>query len=111
MYSIMKSNIFKAYKSFVDLPLLHKIFIIVLIIVFTYLVNPRPLIYENYEDMTSGKRFESKIDSEVFDLFYSKYYDDIHENKDRDVAQLKIILNGYQYLIWMNFYILQIKLI
>jgi hypothetical protein len=38
--------------------------------------------------------FESKIDSEVFDLFYSKYYDDIHENKDRDVAQLKIILNS-----------------
>lgn len=93
MYSIMKSNIFKAYKSFVDLPLLHKIFIIVLIIVFTYLVNPRPLIYENYEDMTSGKRFESKIDNEVYDAFYSKYYDNIHENKDRDVAQLKVIIN------------------
>ena len=26
-------------------------------------------------------------------MFYSKYYDNIHENKERDVAQLKIILN------------------
>lgn len=93
MYAIIKSNISNAYKNFIDLPLLHKIFIIVLIIVFTYLVNPRPLIYENYEDMTSGKRFESKIDNEVFDTFYSKYYDSIHENKDRDVAQLKVIIN------------------
>ena len=93
MYSIMKSNIFKAYKNFADLPLLHKIFIIVLIIVFVYLVNPRPLVYENYEDMTSGKKFESKIDNEVFDVFYAKYYDKIHENKDRDVAQLKVIIN------------------
>ena len=93
MYAIIKSNISNAYKNFIDLPLLHKIFIIVLIIVFMYLVNPRPIIYENYEDMTSGKRFESKIDNEVFDKFYAKYYDSIHENKDRDVAQLKVIIN------------------
>jgi len=87
----MKS-IYKAYKNFANLPLLHKIFIVLLIIIFVHLVNRKPLIYENYDDMTEGKRFESKIDSEVFDLFYSKYYDNIHENKDRDVGQLKIIL-------------------
>jgi SAM-dependent methyltransferase len=85
--------IVKAYKDFAKLPLLHKLFIILLIIIAVHLVNYKQATYENYDDMTSGKRFESKIDSEVFDLFYSKYYDNIHENKDRDVAQLKIILN------------------
>lgn len=85
--------IIKAYKDFAKLPLLHKLFIILLIIIAVHLVNYKQATYENYDDMTSGKRFESKIDSEVFDLFYSKYYDNIHENKDRDVAQLKIILN------------------
>ena len=85
--------IYKAYKDFAKLPLLHKLFIILLIIIAVHLVNYRPLIYEHYDDMTSGKRFESKIDDEVFDNFYSKYYDNIHENKERDVAQLKIIIN------------------
>uniref|UniRef100_A0A6C0KTE0 Methyltransferase domain-containing protein n=1 Tax=viral metagenome TaxID=1070528 RepID=A0A6C0KTE0_9ZZZZ len=85
--------IYKAYKDFAKLPLLHKLFIILLIIIAVHLVNYKHITYENYDDMTSGKRFESKIDSEVFDLFYSKYYDNIHENKERDVAQLKIILN------------------
>lgn len=85
--------IYKAYKNFAKLPLLHKLFIILLIIIAVHLVNYKHVTYENYDDMTSGKRFESKIDSEVFDMFYSKYYDNIHENKERDVAQLKIILN------------------
>ena len=85
--------IIKAYKNFVNLPLLYKLFVLLLIIIAVHLVNYKQLIYENYDDMTSGKRFESKIDSEVFDNFYTKYYDNIHENKERDVAQLKIILN------------------
>lgn len=85
--------IYKAYKNFAKLPLLHKVFIILLIIIAVHLVNYKQVTYENYDDMTSGKRFESKIDGEVFDMFYSKYYDNIHENKERDVAQLKIILN------------------
>ena len=89
---IFYTNFYKAYRNFVNLSLLHKIFIILLIIVFIHLVNYKPLIYEHYEDITSGKKFESKFDDEVYDTFYSKYYDNIHENKDRDVAQLKIII-------------------
>ena len=91
--NFITTNLYKAYKNFVYLPLLHKIFVILLVIIFVHLVNYKHITYENYDDMTSGKRFESKIDSEVFDLFYSKYYDNIHENKERDVGQLKIILN------------------
>jgi len=86
------NTIFKAYKDFAGLPLLHKMFIIILIILFIHLVTPKPILYERYEDMTSGKRFESKIDDDIYDNFYSKYYDNIYENKDRDVAQLKIII-------------------
>jgi len=91
--NFITTNLYKAYKNFAKLPLLHKLFIILLIIIAVHLVNYKPLIYEHYDDMTSGKKFESKIDGEVFDNFYSKYYDSIHENKARDVAQLKIIIN------------------
>ena len=91
--NFITTNLYKAYKNFAKLPLLHKLFIILLIIIAVHLVNYKPLIYEHYDDMTSGKKFESKIDGEVFDNFYSKYYDNIHENKERDVAQLKIIIN------------------
>jgi len=84
---------YKGYVDFMKLSLLHKIFLIMLITVFIYLVNKRTLDYEYYEDMTSGKRFESKFDDNVYDAFYSKYYDNIYENKERDVAQLKIIVS------------------
>ena len=59
----------------------------------TYLVNNKSIHQENYEDMTIGKRFESKIDDTIYDLFYLKYYDKIYENKERDVEQLKIIVS------------------
>ena len=91
--NFITTNLYKAYKNFAKLPLLHKLFIILLILIAVHLVNYKPLIYEHYDDMTSGKKFESKIDGEIFDNFYSKYYDNIHENKERDVAQLKIIIN------------------
>jgi len=80
-------------KHFLKLPLLHKLFLFMLILVFIYLVNRRPLVYENYDDMTSNKRFDSKFDDAIYDAFYTKYYDKIHENKERDVEQLKIIVS------------------
>lgn len=84
---------YKGYTDFIKLPLLHKIFLIMLIIIFLYLVNKRVIFYEYYEDMTSGKKFESKFDNAIYDAFYSKYYDSIHLNKERDVGQLKIIVS------------------
>jgi SAM-dependent methyltransferase len=80
-------------KHFLKLPLLHKLFLLMLILVFIYLVNRKSLIYENYDDMTLGKRFDSKFDNSVYDAFYSKYYDKIYGNKERDVEQLKIIVS------------------
>jgi ubiquinone/menaquinone biosynthesis C-methylase UbiE len=49
--------------------------------------------YENYEDMTSGNKFESKYDDAVYDAFYVKYYDLVHSNKECNIEQLKIIIN------------------
>ena len=83
----------KSFIDFLKLPLLHKIFLLMLILIFLYLVNRKSSVYEYYEDMTSGKRFDSKFDDDVYDSFYAKYYDKIYENKERDVEQLKIIVS------------------
>ena len=84
---------YKSYNDFMKLSLLHKIFLLMLIIIFTYLVNKRTIFYEYYEDMTSGKKFESKFDDAIYDAFYAKYYDKIYANKERDVGQLKLIVS------------------
>ena len=85
--------LYKSLKDFLKLSLLHKIFLIMLILVFFYLANRKSHAYENYEDMTSGKKFDSKFDDAIYDAFYTKYYDKIYENKERDVEQLKIIVS------------------
>lgn len=83
----------KSFTDFLKLSLLHKLFLLMLILILLYLVNRKSLIYEYYEDMTSGKRFDSKFDDDVYDSFYTKYYDKIYENKERDIEQLKIIVS------------------
>ena len=85
--------IHKSFADFLKLSLLHKLFLLMLILIFIYLVNRKRAVYEYYEDMTSGKRFDSKFDDAIYDSFYSKYYDKIYENKERDVEQLKIIVS------------------
>ena len=84
---------YKSLTDFLKLSLLHKIFLIMLVLIFFYLVNRKLLIYEYYDDMTSGKKFDSKFDDAIYDAFYSKYYDKIYENKERDVEQLKIVVS------------------
>ena len=83
----------RSLTDFFKLSLLHKLFLIMLVLIFLYLVNRKLLVYEYYEDMTSGKKFDSKFDDAIYDAFYSKYYDKIYENKERDVEQLKIIIS------------------
>jgi SAM-dependent methyltransferase len=94
LLNILQSGYIKVFLTdFIKLSLLHKIFLFMLILTLFFLVNKRPLIYENYDDMTSGKKFDSKFDDAIYDAFYTKYYDKIYENKDRDVEQLKIIVS------------------
>ena len=80
-------------KQFLKLPLLHKLFLLMLILVFIYLVNRKAAVYEYYDDMTSNKKFDSKFEDAIYDAFYANYYDKIYENKERDVEQLKIIVS------------------
>jgi SAM-dependent methyltransferase len=94
LLNILQSGYIKVFLTdFIKLSLLHKIFLFMLILTLFFLVNKRPLIYENYDDMTSDKKFDSKFDDAIYDAFYTKYYDKIYENKDRDVEQLKIIVS------------------
>ena len=87
--------IYKSYKDLMNLSLLHKLFLFFLILLFILLLNNHNTntIYENYEDMTSGNKFESKYDDAIYDAFYAKYYDFIHSNKECNIEQLKIIIN------------------
>lgn len=97
LLNILQSGYIKVFSKsitdFLKLSLLHKIFLVMLILMFFYLVNRKLLTYEYYEDMTSGKRFDSKFEDAIYDSFYAKYYDQIYENKERDVEQLKIIVS------------------
>jgi ubiquinone/menaquinone biosynthesis C-methylase UbiE len=87
--------IYKSYKDLMNLSLLHKLFLFFLILLFIVLLNNHKtnVSYENYEDMTSGNKFESKYDDAVYDAFYVKYYDLVHSNKECNIEQLKIIIN------------------
>lgn len=87
--------IYKSYKDLMNLSLLHKLFLFFLILLFIVLLNNHNtnILYENYEDMTSGNKFESKYDDAIYDAFYVKYYDLVHSNKECNIEQLKIIIN------------------
>ncbi len=87
------NDFIKISNDFIKISLLHKIFLVLLILIFIYLVNKHSMFHEYYEDMTAGKRFDSKFDDAVYDAFYCKYYDKIYYNKERDVQQLKIIIS------------------
>ena len=82
-------------RDLINLSLLHKVFLFFLIIFFILMLNnnTRNRLYENYEDMTSGNKFESKYDDAIYDAFYAKYYDYLHSNKECNIEQLKIIIS------------------
>ena len=84
--------LYKSYQDLLNLTLLHKVFLLFLILIFLLLLNNKSYYYENYEDMTSGKKFETKYDDAIYDSFYANYYDNLHSNKECNVEQLKIII-------------------
>lgn len=84
--------LYKSYNDLLNLTLLHKLFLFFLILIFFLVLNNKHSNYENYEDMTSGKKFESKYDDAIYDSFYANFYDYLHSNKECNVEQLKIII-------------------
>ena len=92
------NNLCKTVNSFNRLNLLHKLFVIFLILVFLFIVvnnfgNDLPIYYslENFDNEKKNK-FTKKTDNAVYDEFYSNYYDAIHLNeKDKQFELGKII--------------------
>tara|TARA_B110000444_G_scaffold258858_2_gene300939 strand:- start:11240 stop:12244 length:1005 start_codon:yes stop_codon:yes gene_type:complete len=81
--------------SIYNLTLIHKLFIIFLILIFITIVfngvsNTQQFnVLENFDNK---EKFIKKIDVDVYDNYYSKYYDAIHLNKKRnefEVAEIK----------------------
>tara|TARA_Y100000741_G_scaffold11445_1_gene9324 strand:+ start:1309 stop:2301 length:993 start_codon:yes stop_codon:yes gene_type:complete len=82
-------NINSTFKSFNKLNLINKLFIVFLIFLFIIIVfNNIPNNYslESFEGLE--KEYENKIDEDVYDNFYCRYYDIIDLNKKRNEFEL-----------------------
>lgn len=85
-------NLFRSIKSFNKIPILQKIFLILLLLVFTLIVinnfnNNTFYISEGFEGeniLDQNNFFEIKRDQEIYDDFYSKHYDAIFLNKTKN---------------------------
>ena len=110
MINKLINNINKTCNSFNRLNILTKIFIIFLVLVFIFLVlknsdnsikyfdinNLDKENFDNLDDLTSHKinnKYIQKIDNNIFDKFYAKYYDDIHLNKKKINFEVTNIIN------------------
>ena len=98
------NNIFKQiisiYKNLKKLPLIHKIFIILLILVFGSIIinnfgNNNNNNIENFSNsiLDKPKYFESKKNQDIYDDFYSEYYDGIFHNKEKTAFEIGKISN------------------
>ena len=90
-------NINSIFNSFNKLNMLNKLFLIFLILIFMIVVfdsfNNIPEFYslEGFINNENNKKYVKKIDADVYDKFYSKYYDAIHLNKKRNIYELEQI--------------------
>ncbi len=90
-------NINNTFNSFINLNMINKLFLIFLIFLFIIVIfnsfNNIPEFYplEGFINNENNKKFEKKVDHNVYDKFYSRYYDAIHLNKKRNEYELKEI--------------------
>ena len=94
----------RSIKSFGKLELLHKLFIIFLILMFALIISNNfdnnisyynIESYDNFEDHVLNKKnnFEIKKQNDIYDQFYAKYYDSIHLNKTKNDFEIGKILS------------------
>lgn len=79
---IMK-NINKFFNSVLRLSLLHKVFIIFLVLLFASYFNIN-YNYEYIESFDNNEKFIQKYDDDIYDKQYAHYYDSIFLNKKRN---------------------------
>lgn len=89
----------KFFNKFNKLSLLHKIFIIFLILVFScFIVNKDIFIenrIENFEDENNDNQFNKKFkinyNNDCYDEYYCKFYDKIYLNQNKNNFEINII--------------------
>ena len=89
----------KFFNKFNKLTLLHKIFIIFLILLFSCFVVNKDIfienITENFEDENDDNQFNKKFkinyNNDCYDQYYCKFYDKIYLNKSRNNYEVNII--------------------
>ena len=95
------NSIVRSVKTFTKMPLLQKIFLILLILVFALIVinnfnNNSFYISEGFEGesvLDKANFFEIKRDQEIYDDFYSKHYDAIFLNKTKNNYEIGKIID------------------
>ena len=93
--------IFRSFKTFIKMPLLEKLFIILLFLVFTLIVinnfnKDNFYISEGFENdvlLDQHNFFEIKRDQEIYDDFYSKHYDSIFLNNAKNNYEIGKIID------------------
>jgi ubiquinone/menaquinone biosynthesis C-methylase UbiE len=83
---IKELSITNIHKNVSKLPLLHKIFILLLIYVFYLTISKR--YFEGYTEMS---KFTHKIDNECYDEFYCKYYDLIFLDERKNKYEVEFV--------------------
>tara|TARA_Y100000591_G_C21835039_1_gene701956 strand:- start:158 stop:1138 length:981 start_codon:yes stop_codon:yes gene_type:complete len=89
----------KFFNKFNKLSLLHKIFIIFLILVFScFIVNKDIFIenrIENFEDENNANQFNKKFkinyNNDCYDEYYCKFYDKIYLNQNKNNFEINIV--------------------
>tara|TARA_B100000424_G_C22900062_1_gene478690 strand:- start:24 stop:1037 length:1014 start_codon:yes stop_codon:yes gene_type:complete len=96
LYKIYK-NINNTIKSFNNLNMINKLFLIFLILIFLVILSnsfdkiPELRSFEGFENNENNEKYVKKVDADAYDDFYSKYYDVIHLNKQRNKYELEEI--------------------
>lgn len=93
--------IFRSFKTFNKIPILQKIFLILLILVFTLIVinnfnNNTFYISEGFDGeniLDQNNFFEIKRDQEIYDDFYSNHYDAIFLDKTKNNFEIGKIID------------------
>ncbi len=91
-------NINNTFNSFIKLTLINKLFLIFLILLFIVVIfnsfNNIPEFYslEGFENNENNKKYVKKVDADAYDSFYSKYYDAIHLNPNRNEFEFDKII-------------------
>lgn len=94
-------NIKKTFTSFTKLSIIQQLFIIFLLLTFLFIIlnnfRKKHSYYENFESsgdlLTSTNHFEIQRNDDIYDDFYSKYYDAIHLNKKKNNYEIGKIID------------------